>query len=174
MTMPESAQTALFIAQEALKSMGSDASVDYEAPDRLIIRSQASQDTKSITLPCRIGKLLDIVHSMSVKHEEAKTYKIGHYVFISAKALLDTPKGSESIKLTDKETDILVTLIASGKDGCARQTLLEQVWGYRAALDTHTLETHIYRLRQKLEEDPNDPKILLTIEAGYKLIFKAL
>ena len=57
----------------------------------------------------------------------------------------------------------------AGEEGCTREVLLHKIWGYKSDLDTHTLETHIYRLRQKIEAEPDFPNHLLTIENGYKL-----
>ncbi|MDG2294137.1 MAG: helix-turn-helix domain-containing protein, partial [Paracoccaceae bacterium] len=52
----------------------------------------------------------------------------------------------------------------------ARDTLLHEVWGYNANVTTHTLETHIYRLRQKIEPDPTRASLLITESGGYKLV----
>ncbi len=71
-------------------------------------------------------------------------------------------------RLTEKEIDILAALAAAPK-GLTREALLADVWGYKAELETHTLETNIYRLRQKLEQNPSAPQWLLTTEQGYCL-----
>ncbi len=63
------------------------------------------------------------------------------------------------IRLTEKETNILKFLYRSGKTTVAREVLLHEVWGYNAGVTTHTLETHIYRLRQKIEPDPSNAQI---------------
>ena len=74
------------------------------------------------------------------------------------------------VRLTDKETAILKYLYRAGDKAVAREKLLDEVWGYNAAVTTHTLETHVYRLRQKIEEDPSTAKLLVTEAGGYKLI----
>src|SRR5690606_22721894 len=79
--------------------------------------------------------------------------------------------GGKVIRLTEKESHILRLLVASGGQAVSRKRLLDDVWQYADGIQTHTLETHIYRLRQKIEDDPAQPKILLTDEAGYRLGF---
>ena len=69
----------------------------------------------------------------------------------------------------EKEAAILKFLYRAGTRPVARQVLLNEVWGYNAAVTTHTLETHIYRLRQKIEPDPTRARLLLTEGGGYKL-----
>jgi len=81
--------------------------------------------------------------------------------------LLDSD--GKKIRLTEKETNILKFLYRSG-DTVARETLLHEVWGYNPAVTTHTLETHIYRLRQKIEENPGQAQILITESGGYRLV----
>ena len=76
---------------------------------------------------------------------------------------------AEPIILTDLECDILIHLAQSEGQSVSRNELLQNVWGYNAAVETHTLETHIYRLRQKIEVDPSDPQILMTRDDGYCL-----
>jgi DNA-binding response OmpR family regulator len=76
---------------------------------------------------------------------------------------------NERIRLTDKETAILKFLYRAAGKPVARQVLLNEVWGYNAAVTTHTLETHVYRLRQKIEADPASSRLLLTEGGGYRL-----
>jgi len=76
----------------------------------------------------------------------------------------------KKVRLTDKETAILKYLYRAGDKPVARDKLLDEVWGYNAAVTTHTLETHVYRLRQKIEADPSSAKLLVTEAGGYKLV----
>jgi len=75
----------------------------------------------------------------------------------------------KKVRLTEKETAILKYLFRAGGKVVPRQTLLNEVWGYNAGVTTHTLETHVYRLRQKIEADPSKAAILLTEPGGYRL-----
>lgn len=79
-------------------------------------------------------------------------------------------KTNEKTRLTDMETKILKYLYRADDRTAHRDVLLGEVWGYNAAVDTHTLETHIYRLRQKIERDPSKPEILVTEPGGYRLV----
>jgi DNA-binding response OmpR family regulator len=63
-----------------------------------------------------------------------------------------------------------VLLARAGEKVVARDVLLNEVWGYNAGVTTHTLETHIYRLRQKIERDPSNAALLVTEPGGYRLI----
>src|SRR5947207_2619924 len=74
------------------------------------------------------------------------------------------------VRLTEKETAILRFLYRAGQTPVSRETLLQEVWGYNSGVTTHTLETHIYRLRQKIEKDAANPEILVTEAGGYKLV----
>jgi DNA-binding response OmpR family regulator len=73
------------------------------------------------------------------------------------------------VRLTEKEASILKFLYRAGNKAVSREVLLDQVWGYNAGVATHTLETHIYRLRQKIESDPGEASLLLTEPGGYRL-----
>ena len=74
------------------------------------------------------------------------------------------------VRLTDKETSILIFLFRAGNRAVSRDVLLNEVWGYTAGVTTHTLETHIYRLRQKIEKNPSAAEILITEPGGYRLV----
>jgi DNA-binding response OmpR family regulator len=123
-----------------------------------------------IAKPFRFATLLARIHAHLRSHQQSEEaiYRIGPYTFRpSAKILID-PEGKK-IRLTEKETNILKFLYRSG-DTVARETLLHEVWGYNPAVTTHTLETHIYRLRQKIEEMPGQAQILITESGGYRLV----
>ena len=77
-------------------------------------------------------------------------------------------EGAKRVRLTEKETNILKYLQRAGGT-VSREVLLHEVWGYNPAVSTHTLETHIYRLRQKIEKDPSHAQLLLTESGGYRL-----
>ncbi len=104
------------------------------------------------------------------QHEQSEdaVFAIGPYTFKPASKLLLDDKGGK-IRLTEKETAILKYLYRTGDKVVSRETLLHEVWGYNAGVTTHTLETHIYRLRQKIEKDPSNAEILVTETGGYKL-----
>jgi DNA-binding response OmpR family regulator len=123
-----------------------------------------------ITKPFRFHVLMARVnaHLRTRDRSEEATYRIGPYTFRpSAKLLLDA--NEQKIRLTEKETNILKFLYRSGET-VPRETLLHEVWGYNPAVTTHTLETHIYRLRQKIEINPGDARILITESGGYRLM----
>src|SRR6478672_10468767 len=77
---------------------------------------------------------------------------------------------SPIVRLTEKETSILKYLYRAGEKVVTRDVLLQEVWGYNSGVTTHTLETHIYRLRQKIEKDPSHAELLVTETGGYKLV----
>jgi DNA-binding response OmpR family regulator len=121
-----------------------------------------------ITKPFRFAVLMARVdaHLRSHGASEEAIYRIGSYVFRpSAKALID---GGKRIRLTEKETNILKYLQRAAGT-VSREVLLHEVWGYNPAVSTHTLETHIYRLRQKIERDPSHAQLLVTESGGYRL-----
>jgi DNA-binding response OmpR family regulator len=124
-----------------------------------------------VTKPFRFAVLLARIRAQLRQHEasEDAVFTIGPYSFRpSAKVLLNS-KG-QKIRLTEKETAILRFLYRAGQTPMSRETLLQDVWGYNSGVTTHTLETHIYRLRQKIENDAANPTILVTEVGGYKLV----
>ena len=123
-----------------------------------------------VTKPFRFAVLMARVHAhlRSHGHSEDAQYRIGPYTFRpSAKLLIG--EAAKKIRLTEKETNILKYLHRSGET-VPRETLLHEVWGYNPAVTTHTLETHIYRLRQKIEVDPGRARLLVTESGGYRLM----
>jgi DNA-binding response OmpR family regulator len=124
-----------------------------------------------VTKPFRFAVLLARIRSQLRQHEasEDAVFSIGPYTFRPSSKLLVSPKGSK-VRLTEKETAILRYLYRAGQRPVSREILLQEVWGYNSGVTTHTLETHIYRLRQKVENDAGNPAILVTEAGGYKLM----
>ena len=124
-----------------------------------------------VTKPFRLGILLARLRAHIRQHERSDdaVFTIGPYTFQpSAKLLLDN-ETERKIRLTDKEAAILKFLYRAGTKVISREVLLDEVWGYNANVTTHTLETHVYRLRQKIERDPSNAVILVTEPGGYCL-----
>ncbi len=125
-----------------------------------------------VTKPFKIAVLLARMRAHLRQHEQSDDaiFSIGPYSFRpSAKILLDETN-NKKIRLTEKETAILKYLYRTGDRMVKRETLLNEVWGYNAGVTTHTLETHVYRLRQKIEPDPSKATILVTDPGGYRLV----
>ncbi len=124
-----------------------------------------------VTKPFRFAVLLARIRAQLRQHEasEDAVFTIGPYTFKPASKLLVDSNGSK-IRLTEKETSILKYLYRAGERVVTRDVLLHEVWGYNAGVTTHTLETHIYRLRQKIEKDPSQAELLVTETGGYKLV----
>ena len=125
-----------------------------------------------ITKPFRLGVLLARLRSHLRQHDASTdaVFTIGPYVFQPAAKTLLAKEPRRKIRLTEKEAAILRFLYRAGEQAVSREVLLGEVWGYNAGVNTHTLETHIYRLRQKMERDPSNAVILVTVPGGYRLV----
>jgi len=124
-----------------------------------------------VAKPFRFAVLLARIRAQMRQHEQSEdaVFSIGPYTFRpSAKMLVSAD--DKKVRLTEKETAILKFLYRAGEQVVTRETLLHEVWGYNAGVTTHTLETHIYRLRQKIETDPSNAELLVTEGGGYKLM----
>ncbi|MEA2861787.1 MAG: hypothetical protein QOC72_3826, partial [Methylobacteriaceae bacterium] len=108
-------------------------------------------------------------HLRQFEASDDATFRIGQYTFQPSSKHLINDKGNK-LRLTEKETAILRYLYRAGQSVVTRDVLLREVWGYNSNVTTHTLETHIYRLRQKIERDPAHAQLLVTEAGGYKLI----
>ena len=125
-----------------------------------------------ITKPFRIGVLLARIRAQMRQHERSEDaiFQIGPYSFRPSNKMLIGPDSEREIRLTEKETAILKFLFRSGDRVVSRDVLLNEVWGYNSGVTTHTLETHVYRLRQKIERDPSNAELLVTEPGGYRLV----
>ena len=124
-----------------------------------------------VTKPFKFPVLLARIRAQLRQHEQSEDaiFQLGPYTFKPAAKLLLT-EDDRKVRLTEKETGILKFLYRAQDGVVARDTLLHEVWGYNAGVTTHTLETHIYRLRQKIEPDPSNARLLVTESGGYRLV----
>ena len=124
-----------------------------------------------LTKPFRFPVLLARINAALRQHDQSEdaVFTIGQYSFQPAAKVLETNDGTK-VRLTDKETSILKYLYRQGPKTITRDVLLKEVWGYNNRVTTHTLETHIYRLRQKIERDPSNARLLVTEDGGYRLV----
>jgi DNA-binding response OmpR family regulator len=163
--------------REAVRMLRSEG---FKAPVIMLTGQDSESDTilglesganDYVTKPFRFAVLLARIRSQLRQHEasEDAVFTIGPYTFRPSAKLLYTAKGGK-VRLTEKETAILRYLYRASQRPVSRETLLQEVWGYNSGVTTHTLETHIYRLRQKVEQDASRPVILVTDAGGYKLI----
>ena len=152
----------------------------YRGPVIMLTAQDSEDDTVEgleagandyVTKPFKFAVLLARIRAHLRSHEasEDAVFQIGPYTFRPGAKLLVGERGSK-LKLTEKETAILRFLYRAGREVVGRDTLLAEVWGYNAQVTTHTLETHIYRLRQKIEPNPALAAILVTEGGGYKLL----
>lgn len=141
---------------------------DTEADTILGLESGAND---YVTKPFRFAVLLARIRAQLRQYEQSEdaTFIVGPYTFKPGQKLLLDEKGAK-IRLTEKEAAIIKYLYRSGAQVVGRDELLEEVWGYNSGVTTHTLETHVYRLRQKIEKDPSNVSLLVTESGGYKLV----
>lgn len=124
-----------------------------------------------VTKPFRFAVLLARIRAQLRQHEQSEdaTFTVGPYTFKPGQKLLTLDNG-QKIRLTEKEAAIIRYLYRADQKVVTRDVLLEEVWGYNSGVTTHTLETHVYRLRQKIERDPSNAEILVTENGGYKIV----
>ena len=136
-----------------------------------VVRGLDSGANDYIAKPFRLAELLARLRAQLriFENSEDAVFTIGPYTFRPAAKLLQDPAKNRRIRLTEKEAAILKFLYRAGSRPVPRQVLLNEVWGYNSAVTTHTLETHIYRLRQKIEPDPANARLLVTEGGGYRL-----
>ena len=151
---------------------------DISAPIIMLTAQSSDEDTVAgldagaddyVSKPFRIAVLLARIRAQLRAHEQSEhaVFHIGPFEFRPAQKVLLDAKGKK-VRLTEKETSILKYLYRAGGQAIGREELLAEVWGYNAGVTTHTLETHIYRLRQKVEGESPE-KLLITEAGGYRL-----
>ena len=124
--------------------------------------------------PIRLGNLVNAVCAYlknRKQKDKMKPITLGNFILDPRSNNLENKKTKENIQLTEKEQDMLLFLLDQKGRPVTKEVLLGNVWGYAEGVETHTLETHIYRLRKKVEADPTAPKFLITDENGYVLKF---
>lgn len=165
-----------FDGREACRRMRQDG---VTAPVIMLTAAAGDDDTVQglesgandyVTKPYKFAVLLARIRAQlrDYEHSEGAIFRLGDYEFRPAAKVLVDEKGKK-IRLTEKETNILKYLYRAGEKAVSREELLAEVWGYNAGVTTHTLETHVYRLRQKIESDPANARLLLTEAGGYRL-----
>lgn len=152
---------------------GDDAAADVLVTDDSALRGSEGAlvirpGDREFPFPLRLGALLDRI-AQHLARSALQKVTIGPWTLLPAENRLLPHDGrkADDIRLTEKECAIL--LILRGGRTIRRQEMLDAIWGYAGGVETHTLETHIYRLRQKIEDDPANPRYLLTDETGYRL-----
>ncbi len=141
------------------------------APEDEVVAALEAGANDCVSKPFRFAVLLARIRAHLRQHDgsEDAALQIGDFTFKPSAKLLVTEGGSR-LRLTEKETAILRFLYRAGSQVVGRDVLLREVWGYNASITTHTLETHIYRLRQKIEDDPTHARVLVTDAGGYRLM----
>jgi len=136
-----------------------------------VVRGLEAGANDYIVKPFRLQELTARIRTQlrGFESSDDAVFAIGPYLFRPAAKSLVEPTGNRRIHLTTKEVALLKFLLRAGDRVVDRQDLLNEVWGYSASATTHTLETHVYRLRQKIERDPTEPRLLLTHRKGYRL-----
>jgi DNA-binding response OmpR family regulator len=153
----------------------------FKSPILMLTGSDSDADTilglesganDYVTKPFRLGVLLARIRAQLRQHEQSEdaVFTIGPYTFRPAAKIMVHGENGQKVRLTEKETAILKYLYRANDRVVGRDVLLNEVWGYNAGVTTHTLETHIYRLRQKVEPDPSNAIILVTEAGGYRLV----
>lgn len=116
-----------------------------------------------LSRPLRFVDLLSHLENLPYTQEIV----FAHFSLDLREKILKNCETQEVLRLTEKEAQLLRFFHQNKGQEISRDRLLKEIWEYHPEAETHTLETHIYRLRQKLEEDPNAPQILLNGKEGY-------
>jgi DNA-binding response OmpR family regulator len=150
-------------AVETLRGLG------FAGP-AIILGGEGAADDEPVARPVRLGALLARIEAHWSESDSSEVRQLGPYAFVPAEQLLRDAKTDTVIRLTELERRLLLYLAAANGASVDREQLLAHVWGYTAGVDTHTVETHIWRLRQKIETDDPASRFLVTEAEGYRLL----
>ena len=142
----------------------------FDGPAILLARREAAAPEGfdgAMRRPMRFAALMAMIRAKIAPTAFAGA-TLGDHLFCETTQTLMGPDGAHRL-LTEKETAILARLARARGEVVARDVLLREIWGYSPAVDTHTLETHIHRLRRKIEDASGRPKLLLSAPSGYRL-----
>lgn len=134
----------------------------------LTLTSKDNVNSIKLNIPFSINDLLNIINNLVAEDNQKNILKIQN-ISIDIKNSTVT-KNKRNVTLTEKEIRIITCLFEAKGTALTREELLKNIWGYSENIDTHTLESHIYKLRQKIEDDAKNPQIIITNNGAYKLI----
>ena len=139
--------------------------------DTNIIKSLDTVANDYIAKPLRFGELLALIRVQLRKYKSSDdvSFTAQNIEFQPANKTLTALDSQLIVVLTEKETMILKKLFCIWPEATSKEMLLSELWDHQNMLATHTLETHIYRLRQKISRLTNDP-IVETTQNGYRLV----
>jgi len=127
-----------------------------------------SKQTLFIELPIKFSKLLEKINLQFLKQKfsEQSSINVGNYkIDINSREIV---LNKQKLKLTEKEVNTIIYLFNT-REPVSINELQEKVWGYQSELETHTVETHIHRLRKKIKEKFNDNNLIISTKNGYKI-----
>jgi len=138
-----------------------------------VVRGLDAGANDYVAKPFRLAELIARLRAQMRAFEtsEDAVLVVGPYHFRPGSRMLTDPMDNRRVRLTEKEAAVLKYLYRSAGVPVGRQQLLRDVWGYASGASTHTVETHIYRLRRKIEPDAGAARILVNIDGGYRLAF---
>ena len=134
------------------------------------IVERSTDQYQVISKPFKFQHLIKKINFLLGKLSGANnvSHVVGPFVFFPERRIIKTNDQKE-IELTEKEVGLLKCLLSTDEEIVDREKLLKQVWNYNPDVTTHTLDTHIYRLRQKLEKNPSIPRLIISEGGGFKI-----
>ena len=137
----------------------------------IITKKKISKIQNQIVLgnfPLKMNKIIEAINInfLKIKFNQQSHIIIGNYKLnLNSRKMFDSEK---DLDLTEKEADIIIFL-KNSKKPVSIDELQTHVWGHSSKLETHTVETHIYRLRKKISDEFNDNNFILSLDAGYSI-----